>query len=457
MDSYLVNKYNQAAPRYTSYPPANHFSDDFNADDYLNLIDDSNSGNPQNIAIYIHIPFCQQICYYCGCNALKLNKDSNIDEYISAIKKEISIVLGKVNKDRKISQIHFGGGTPNAIESHYLKDIIATITEGFEFIDQHEIAIECHPALLSYEYIDELISIGFNRFSLGIQDFDKEVLKSVNRLPSALPVNDLVKYLRKQLPSVGINLDFIYGLPLQTAESFSKSIEKAIDIQPDRLVTFSYAHVPWLKKHQQILQKQGLPNSEDKMAIFQRATELMMKAGYTTIGFDHFAKPEDELSVALNSKALHRNFQGYCTRRTTGQVYAFGVSAISQLNGGYAQNTKSTTEYIASINNNILPIEKGLSVSDEQAIIRELINQLMCNQHIHWDSLAEQVNTTPEQIKSIVNYQPKALQDMADDGLLIFDEEHIETTELGNTFIRNIAVLFDPMYKQSDNLYSKTV
>ena len=457
IDKQLIEKYNQAVPRYTSYPPANHFSDNFSASSYASLLEESNSAYPQNLAFYIHIPFCQHICYYCGCNALKLNKESNIEAYIVALKKEIKLVLSKLDKGRKISQIHFGGGTPNAIEAHYLKDIIALLSKDFSFIENPEIAIECHPALLTYDYVDQLTEAGFNRFSLGIQDFDDEVLKSVNRRPSVLPVEDLVAYLRSKPTTKGVNLDFIYGLPLQTAESFAKSIERAISIKPDRLVTFSYAHVPWLKKHQQILQKRGLPNSESKMAMFEAATELMLSAGYQAIGFDHFAKPDDELSLALNNKQLHRNFQGYCTRRTTGQVYAFGVSGISQLDAGYIQNTKDIKTYIAALDEGELPVEKGLIASEEQSIVREVINQIMCNHYVHWEELATLLKLNIEDLKTTVNYREDKLQDMAKDGLLTFDQNHLNVTELGAVLIRNIAALFDPMYEKGENKYSKTV
>lgn len=423
----------------------------------MTLLEESNSANPQNIAFYIHIPFCQHICYYCGCNALKLNKDSNIEAYIVALKKEISLVLSKLDKSRKISQIHFGGGTPNAIEAHYLKDIIATLSTDFQFIDNPEIAIECHPALLTYDYIDQLAEAGFNRFSLGIQDFDDEVLKLVNRRPSVLPVEDLVAYLRSKASTVGVNLDFIYGLPQQTPESFAKSIERAISIQPDRLVTFSYAHVPWLKKHQQILQKRGLPSSESKMNMFERATELMISAGYRTIGFDHFAKPDDELSLALNNKQLHRNFQGYCTRRTTGQVYAFGVSGISQLDAGYIQNTKDIKTYTTSLEAEKLPVEKGLIANKKQRFVREVINQIMCNHFLHWKELADLLNLSSKELKTIVNYNEDKLTEFAADGLLTYDQDKLEVTEIGGVLIRNIAALFDPMYEEGENKYSKTV
>lgn len=457
VDKALIEKYNQAAPRYTSYPPANHFTDNFNAVNYFELLKSSNNGQPENIAFYVHIPFCEQICYYCGCNALKLHKNSKVETYIAALKKEISLVKAQLNPERKISQIHFGGGTPNAVDISYLKDIISTLSEGFDFINQPEIAIECHPALLDEKKIDALVDAGFNRFSLGIQDFDDEVLKAVNRRPSVLPVEDIVNYIRSKSSEFGVNLDFIYGLPLQNKDSFAQSIERAIKIEPDRLVTFSYAHVPWLKKHQEILQKKGLPSSEEKMAMFEAASELMQKAGYRAIGFDHFAKAEDELSVAVANKQLHRNFQGYCTRRTTGQVYAFGVSGISQLDGGYAQNTKSIDDYISALDKGEFATEKGLRASAEQAQVREVINQLMCNQYLNWEHLAKALNTDSEKLKATCQYNASKLEEMANDGLLSYDEAHIDVTDIGGVLIRNIAALFDPMFKSGENRYSKTV
>ncbi len=457
LDKTLLDKYNQAVPRYTSYPPANFFTEEKDKDVYSKMIKQSNSTSPQNLAFYIHIPFCKQICYYCGCNAHKMHKNTDVESYIKAVKKEINLIIPLLNKNRKISQIHFGGGTPNAIGAHYLKEIIDLLSANFAFIDKPEIAIECHPALLDFQYIDELSNAGFNRFSLGIQDFNSDVLSSVNRLPSALPVEDLVAYLRSKPSTIGVNLDFIYGLPGQTVDSFSQSIKRAIGIQPDRLVTFSYAHVPWLKKHQEILQKKGLPTSEEKMAIFDKTTALMTNAGYLPIGFDHFAQPNDELSIALSSKQLHRNFQGYCTRRTTGQVYAFGISGISQLECGYFQNTKDIDKYLSFIENDILPIEKSIIINSEQNITKKVINQIMCNQYIHWKSIADESNITINDLKSIVNYNVIKLQEMQDDGLLEFDQHHIAATETGKVLIRNIAALFDPMYKAEENRYSKTV
>lgn len=457
IDKSLIDKYNQPVPRYTSYPPANHFNENFQESDYKNLIVESNTEEPEHIAFYIHIPFCRQICYYCGCNAQIMSNKNSVDKYIQSLKKEIQLVLPLLDKNRKVSQIHYGGGTPNAIEARYLKEINALFFKHFALIENPEIAIEVHPGILNTKYIDDLFDAGFNRFSFGIQDFDTTVLKNVNRKPSAIPVNELLSYVRSKKQTVGINLDFIYGLTGQTPENFAKSIEKAIEVKPDRLVTFSYAHVPWLKQHQEILKKRGLPNPDEKLEMFLSAYNLLKQNSYQPIGFDHFALASDELSLALNNNQLHRNFQGYCTRRTTGQVYAFGVSGISQLNNGFAQNTKDIFKYKQMLDDNSLPIEKGLSLSTEQKNIREIINQLMCNQYLNWDTMARHLKTSKADLQNMVNYNSQKLDKLAADHLISYNNDAIKVTETGSFFIRNIAVLFDPAYKQVENKYSKTV
>ncbi len=452
----ILHKYNVPVPRYTSYPPANHFRNEFKESDYIQLIEDSNTRRPGHIAIYIHIPFCKKICFYCGCNACTIKSDQLIIDYFEALKNELELVTKYLDTNRKVSQVHFGGGTPNAVNVKFLEKINELIFNKFEFIDHPEIAIECNPAYLNYEYMDQLLAAGFNRFSLGIQDFNQDVLKAVNRSVSEIPVDQLVKYLKKSSTAT-VNLDFIYGLPGQSKVSFYETIEKAIQINPDRLVTFSYAHVPWLKKHQEILTKKGLPSSEEKMQMFLTAREILIKGGYIPVGLDHYVLPGDELSVALKNNQLHRNFQGYCTRRTTGQVYAFGVSAISQLENAYIQNVKEVETYIQKIKNKKLPIEKGLVLHDEQIIVRELITKLMCNQQLNLKKIADDFDIDLYKLKSIVRFTDEKLQEFINDGLLTFNDDEIKVTETGSLFIRNIATLFDPLYTKQKNKYSKTV
>ncbi len=449
-----LEKYNRPVPRYTSYPPANHFTPDFGQDDYRDLIIRSNNAAQKHIAAYIHIPFCRQLCHYCGCNSCKLTDEKVVKQYVDSLKQEILNVTGLIDKNRKVSQIHFGGGTPNAIDSDFLKEIIGMISENFNFIEEPEIAIECHPGYLDIQYLQDLKYSGVNRFSLGVQDFNPEVLKTINRTPSVLPIKDLIDFIRKD-PKASVNLDFIYGLPGQTVNSFAETINKAIELRPDRLVTFSYAHVPWIKKSQLILEKSGLPDADQKMAMFTKASGLLQDAGYIPVGLDHYVLPHDELYKAQQKNVLHRNFQGYCTRRTTGQVYAFGVSAISQLTDGYAQNTKNLDTYTSRITTAGFATEKGYRLSPGEMITREIITRLMCNYQLDWRQLQAEFNIPRESVESLA--MNDKLEEFASEGLIEFNRDKLEVKEKGKFFIRNIAATFDPAYKPENNKYSRSV
>jgi oxygen-independent coproporphyrinogen III oxidase len=453
----LLEKYNVPVPRYTSYPPANHFNEIFDTEKQIRMIRESNRDEPAHMAIYIHIPFCNKICFYCACNACSMGKGNLIDPYINALKKEIRMVSEHIDKSRRVTQIHYGGGTPNSIPSRFIAEINELLFSELKFIDKPEIAIECHPAYLDDAYIADLAANGFNRFSLGIQDFDKDILKLVNREPSRIPFGDLIQSIKSHGDNISVNTDFIYGLPGQTIESFTKTILEAITLRPDRLVTFSYAHVPWMKKHQQILEKRGLPGPEQKIGMFLAGYELLKETGYQPVGLDHFVLPEDELFRALNSNLLHRNFQGYCTRSTTGQVYAFGVSAISQLAGSYIQNVKENEAYIDLVNSGKLAGGKGHVMTKDQTVIREAITDLMCNKKLNWAETAGRAGILPEQLKQTLVINEKTLHEFRTDGLLDFSEDEILLTEKGSHFIRNIAASFDPAFQSETRKYSKAV
>jgi oxygen-independent coproporphyrinogen-3 oxidase len=453
----LLEKYNHPVPRYTSYPPANFFTEEFGPTDYLKAVDDSNQWKPQNISIYIHIPFCLKMCYFCGCNSYALRKDEVVDAYIKAVIQEIKMITGRLDKSRLISQIHYGGGTPNAIPVEYLQQINELLFSTFKFIPDPEIAIEVNPAYLTFEQMTGLKKAGFNRFSLGIQDFNTEVLDVVNRDKPGMPVQELMAFLKKDSPETAVNLDFIYGLPKQTAENFAETIRKAIELKPDRLVTFSYAHVPWVSKIQKQLEKVGLPAPDEKIKMFEAAFSLLTQNGYEAIGMDHYANSDDELTLARHNKQLHRNFQGYCTRRTTGQVYAFGVTGISQLGGVYAQNTKSIDEYILKINQRELTTIKGYSLTGQQMIVREVIDELMCNEQIVWNEIGGRLGLASEEIKKNTTYNPELLQQFETDGIISFSEEKIQITPEGQLFIRNIAASFDPLTQTGQTNFSKPV
>jgi len=453
----LLEKYNHPVPRYTSYPPANFFTNDFSPANYQEAIDQSNHWNPQNISIYIHIPFCLKLCYFCGCNSYALRKDEVVDAYVKALIQEIKMVTSRLDKSRKVSQIHYGGGTPNAIPVEYLQEINGLLFSTFQFIPEPEIAIEVNPAYLTFEQMTGLKKAGFNRFSLGIQDFDTQVLDAVNRDKPGMPVEDIIAFLKKDSPDMAVNLDFIYGLPKQTSVSFADSIRKAIELKPDRLVTFSYAHVPWVSKIQKKLEKEGLPAADEKIKMYEAAYSILTENGYDAIGMDHYANAGDELTVARNNKQLHRNFQGYCTRRTTGQVYAFGVTGISQLEGIYAQNTKSIDEYITKINKDELTTIKGYSLTPQQVVVREMITELMCNEQIMWSHLGEILSMTADEVKKQTTYNMEILQQFESDGIITLSDDKIQITSDGQLFIRNVAASFDPLTQDGQTNFSKPV
>ena len=331
----IIQKYNRPVPRYTSYPPANYFAPCSEAD-YLTMCELSDKARQNNISFYLHIPFCRHLCHYCGCNSYPMAKPEMVKAYVEALHREIDLVASHISNDRKISQIHYGGGSPTSIPISMIRELNEHLLSIAPTIDRPEIAIECHPGYLTANDWQQLTECGFTRYSLGIQDLKTDVLKTVNRRPSMVDIGEILQILRSS--GATVNFDFIYGLPLQSADSFRQTIEQAASLRPDRLVTFSYAHLPRLFPRQQILDKAGLPSDSEKKLMYEVASQVLVAAGYKPIGLDHFVLPDDELAVALDKGQLHRNFQGYCTRRTTAQVYAFGVTAISQLDDGYAQN-----------------------------------------------------------------------------------------------------------------------
>ncbi|MFV0418970.1 MAG: oxygen-independent coproporphyrinogen III oxidase [Dysgonomonas sp.] len=455
MNQELLNKYSIPVPRYTSYPPANFFNESFTPDLFENAVMASNGQDPEHISIYIHIPFCYQMCYYCGCNSQLYRGNDVTNSYLDALKKEIRMVLPLLDHGRKISQIHYGGGTPTSQPVAVLKEINQLFLSEFDCIEDPEIAVECHPGYMDEAYWTELLEAGFNRISIGVQDFNEDVLKVVNRKAPRMPIDDVVGILRDK--GLSINMDFIYGLPRQTPESFRQTIEKAISLKPDRVVTFSYAHVPWVNELQKNLEKRGLPSVALKNEIYETARKLFIDAGYKTIGLDHFVLPDDELYQASQSKKLHRNFQGYCTRRTTGQVYAFGVTGISQLSAAYSQNTKDLDTYIRLVNEGLFPIAKGYILNQDEQITRSVISELMCNYTVHWQDVANDLRLPMRRIKSALNYNEQVLQEFAKDGIIKFDDNHITILPDAVPFVRNVSASLDKLITGGENRYSKSI
>lgn len=454
MNPEIIQKYNIPVPRYTSYPPANYFKP-FTNEEYLETVRHSNTINDSHLSFYLHIPFCHHLCHYCGCNSYPIMGTKMIERYINALHKEIDLLLPSLRENRLISQIHYGGGSPTAVPIHFIKELNDHLLSAFRTIPSPEIAIECHPGYLTSKDWQELTSCGFTRFSIGVQDFENKVLKLVHRRPSLLPMDEIFLLLRER--GATINLDFLYGLPGQSPISFGKTIERATTLLPDRLVTFSYAHVPWVNKRQLILEKAGLPKSEEKNQMFNQAASILRNAGYNSIGLDHFVLPGDELNKALKAKQLHRNFQGYCTRRTTGQVYAFGVTGISQLNAAYAQNGKDICRYIETIEQGKLYIEKGYLLNNRERIIREIIESLMCNYYIDWKELAQKLRLSVEEIKSTIIYDEKILTELACDGLIKFSSDYLYMSEINSPFVRNVAASIDPFTQNTNLSFSKPI
>ncbi|MBN2485688.1 MAG: oxygen-independent coproporphyrinogen III oxidase [Bacteroidales bacterium] len=452
----FLEKYNTQGPRYTSYPPATSFKTGMAANGFINAVKESNRSKPVNISIYIHIPFCTQRCFFCGCNTTLFESDEKISRYIHCLKKEIETVAEHIEKNRLVTQVHWGGGTPNSINLHHVQDVMGLLRERFTFADYCEVAMECNPAYLGFKDIDQLSVTGFNRLSLGIQDFHENVLAAINRRP---PLNDIgatIKYL-KEKGFEGVNIDLVYGLPLQTKESFSENILKAVKTDADRVVTFSYAHIPWFNPEQNKISASSLPGAGEKLAMLVDAFNTFTANGYINIGMDHFAKPGDELSMAKASHSLHRNFQGYCTKKTTGQVYAFGSSAISQLSNCYAQNIKLLDKYMSSIESTGLALERGYFLSDDEKLIGDIINEIMCNGYVNFESMAEKHITTVQHIFKITRFEQSKLDMFIADNLLSFDGNTLNVSPGGMLIVRNIAMVFDPTVTISTNRHSQTI
>ena len=456
IDNKLLNKYNKKGPRYTSYPPATHFSEKYDDKDFINSVIKSNNENPQNVSIYIHIPFCPQICHFCGCTTESGFTKPFLERYVDALIKEIEFVSKYINNDRKLTQIHWGGGTPNAISLKYIQRITEKILMCFNLNDEYEMAIECSPAHLDYRHIELLRSYGFNRISLGIQDFDGKVLDAINRRRPKRPISKMVEKIHSE-GFRGTNIDLVYGLPLQTVKNFNKTIEKAIDLNTDRIVTFSYAHVPSILPRQKILETIGFPSAEEKAEMYNNAYKKFTEAGYVPIGMDHFCRPDDEFYLALNNNQLHRNFQGYCTTRTTGQVYGFGASSISQLFSAYSQNVKNAAQYIKMINEKNTAVLRGYNLERNEKIIRDVINSVMCNYYVDFSEIAKKFESDSDEIKEIVGFDNEKFKDFVDLNFMKIENDKIIIYDSARLYIRNIAMEFDPLLNKKIGTYSKTI
>jgi oxygen-independent coproporphyrinogen III oxidase len=456
IDIELLKRFNQPGPRYTSYPTAPVFSEKFTAEDFEREIVETNEAGTSNpISLYFHFPFCDTLCYFCGCNMMVTQKREHISEYNEYLKREIDRLVPLISKNRKVEQMHWGGGTPTYLTPEEIRDIGNYIKARFDFADDIEASVEIDPRGLTREHLEALRAVGFNRTSFGVQDFNPKVQEAVNRIQSEELTRQTVAWAR-ELGFQSINLDLIYGLPHQTLETFAETIEKIIDIAPNRIAVFNYAHVPWLKKHQVMIKAEDLPSPDERLQILKMTIEKLTGAGYEYIGMDHFAKPTDELAVAQKNGTLYRNFQGYSTKAGC-DVYAFGLSAISQFQNIYAQNIKRLPDYYKRIKENEPATLVGYRMTFDDHVRKETINQLMCNLEINKRDIEAKFGVDFEEY--FAHDIPK-LDVFLREGLLENDADKIKVKGAGILVIRNIAMCFDAylekMMKEKP-VFSKTV
>ena len=456
IDLEILKKYNQPGPRYTSYPTAPLFSSDFTARDFTREIIETNRETASDISLYFHFPFCESLCYFCGCNMMVSRDRTLIREYNERLKKEIETLAPLISQNRKVSQMHWGGGTPSYLTPDEILDIGEFIKSKFNFADDIEASVEIDPRGLTRAHVEAFREIGFNRTSLGVQDFNPQVQETINRIQPEDITRQTIEWAR-ELNFGSINLDLIYGLPFQTLESFRQTVEKVIDISPDRIAVFNYAHVPWLKKHQNIFKTETMPTPDERLVILKQTIEQLVQNGYEYIGLDHFAKPTDELAIAQKNNTLYRNFQGYSTRAGT-DVYAFGVSAISQFQNIYAQNLKNIKDYYARIETDEAATNVGYLMTFDDHVRKETIMQLMC--HLQIDKRAIEQKFGIDFESYFAADLPKLAPFIVDD-LLENNSERIFIKGAGKLIIRNVAMCFDAhlaeMTKVNKPVFSKTV
>ncbi len=455
IDLTKFKKYDKPGPRYTSYPTAPHFNEKFTHENFLDEVIKTNYGKGlPDLSLYFHLPFCDTLCYFCGCNMLITRNRDRVKEYINYLKREIDMMRTYILPDRQVTQLHWGGGTPTHLMPEEIADLASYIKSSFDFKNDSENGCEIDPRDLTKTHLEALRNNGFNRISMGVQDFDEKVQKAVNRIQPEDITRQTVNWV-KELGFSSINLDLMYGLPFQTLQSFSDTVDKVINISPDRIAVFNYAHLPWLKKHMALIHAEDLPQPEEKLEILKMTIEKLTSAGYVFIGMDHFAKPDDELTIALNEKKLYRNFQGYSTHAGS-DLYAMGITAISQLHNVYAQNYKTEKEYFNSIDNETLPIAKGYNLSEDDILRREVISKLMCNFELDFSDIEKQFNIN---FKEYFSWGLNNLDEMINDELLILKDNKIEITQMGKLLIRNIAMNFDGYIERKEDTakYSRTV
>ena len=443
----LLQRYDVAGPRYTSYPTADRFVEAFGEADYLQALEQRRDGvgtKAYPLSLYVHVPFCESLCYYCACNKIITKHHERGAEYLRYLEREVDLNIAHLGQGQVVSQLHLGGGSPTFLSDAELAQMMAMLRRNFQFAPGGEYSVEIDPRTVTRERLAHLAQQGFNRLSFGVQDFEPAVQKAVHRIQPAEQVFDLVAAAR-ELGFESINADLIYGLPMQTPETFERTLEQITKLRPDRIALYAYAHLPERFKPQRRIHTQDLPPAASKLVMLSSAMRVLMAAGYVYVGMDHFALPTDALAVAKRQGRLHRNFQGYSTQPDC-DLIALGVSSIGRVGPTFSQNVKTLDEYYDLLNQGRLPVARGMALSRDDLVRRTVIMALMCQGSVLFESV---------ELSHLVDFKQyfapemEALAVMQDQGLLTIDDTGVHVTELGWFFVRGVAMVFDK-YLQAD-------
>lgn len=433
----LVRKYNVPGPRYTSYPPATKFTEAVGPEAVRDSIRRNNTAR-RDLSLYFHLPFCETLCWFCGCTTVITADYSKSATYVEYLGREMAALRPLLHPDRRVVQLHFGGGSPTFCKPDHLRRLGELIHQHFTFAPDIEAGVEVDPRRLTRDHLVALREIGFNRASMGVQDNNPEVQKAVHRIQPLKVTRQAVEWIR-ETGFASLNVDLIYGLPHQTPATFARTLDEILELKPDRFAVFSYAHVPWMKPAQKIVEARVLPTPEVKFQLLKLTIEKLGDAGYVYIGMDHFARPDDELAVAQRAGTLQRNFQGYSTRGGA-DIYAFGMSSISQTPDTYWQNLKDLPAYYAALDAGRMPWARGYVLTEDDRIRREVIMQIMCNLGVDYDAVSARLGVN---VREYFARELDSLDDLEADGLLERTPPRLRVTDLGRLLVRVIAMRFD--------------
>ena len=453
----LINRYDKTGPRYTSYPTAVQFTEDFGPKDYRTWAYESNNDPlPAPLSLYLHVPFCNTICYYCACNKIVTKDYNKAEAYVALLKKEIALQAELFDRDRQVLQMHWGGGTPSYLKNEHIRELLDTINSNFNLTsdDEGEFAIEVDPRTVDSDRIHTLRELGFNRISFGVQDFNPEVQDAINRINSKEQIISVIDAAR-DAGFHSINIDLMYGLPKQTIESFADTIRATIEVSPDRIAVYNYAHLPEMFKPQRRIEEAELPSPQDKLDILQQTIDMLQDADYVYIGMDHFAKKDDDMVKAQENGSLYRNFQGYSTNADC-DVIAMGITAIGRIGDNYSQNTRDLEQYEATLAKNEIPVFRGLELEPDDLLRKEVINQLMCYFRLDIKKLETKWGVD---FNRYFEAEFAHLRDMEKDGLIKITEESINVLPAGRLLARSVCMEFDRYLqeKQMQQRFSKVI